>query len=173
MLSINLSVLVLLLALALSCQQEAGQESVNQTETPAAAPTPLDVGREGTAEPGRVAPLASPTAPLTTNGTPTVTATLGAPATTPVLPVPPVTGRVMISGILAVAIGDPPGESGRARQAASLRDASGKLWRLVFDGSVLPAPASLFDWNLQRVKVEGMLTAEPDTVLVISIALAP
>ena len=79
----------------------------------------------------------------------------------------------MISGILAVAIGDPPGDTGRARQAATLRDASGKLWRLAFDSNVFPAPASLFDWSLKRVNVEGMLTGEPDTILVTSMVLAP
>jgi hypothetical protein len=41
------------------------------------------------------------------------------------------------------------------------------------DSNVFDAPASLFDWNLKHVNVEGMLTGEPDTALVTSITLAP
>ena len=160
--SVKFVVLFFALALTVACQDDQTKregrlgtpelEEPGFTSTVSALPTPLSRSTQ-------TPPPATP-APELVQATPTPTP-------------PPLAGHISLSGIIAVAIGDPQGGSGPARQAARIADATGKVWRLVFDDNVFRAPASLFDWNLKRVNVEGTLTGEADTVLVTFITLAP
>src|SRR6266545_3566203 len=112
MTSINLFVLVILVALTFACESEIGQDDVSRAKT--ATPGQSATGEATTASvPVTAEPPVPPAAtrasetlivpsPSPTSRTPDASRTL----------VPSATGRVMISGVLAVAIGDPPEDSG-------------------------------------------------------------
>ncbi|MBI2765804.1 MAG: hypothetical protein HYX53_07825 [Chloroflexi bacterium] len=109
------------------------------------------------------------------SGAPTAISTLAAvpsPLASSTAQASPAPGRVTLSGVLSVAIGDPPGGSGPARTAARLTEPNGTRWTLTFDDNVFRPAGNLLGWNLKRVNVEGVSTGQPNTIVVTSLTLA-
>lgn len=142
--------------------ESVGEAAVTtEQRSPGAVPSPT---------PGEIRPATSTPSAAAVSSTPAVLAPLG-PGPTPKPGVKP--DRVVLSGVLAVRIGDPPpGSSLPPRENVRLTDKQGKVWTLTFDDTVYRPLGSLLSFNLKRVNVEGTLTAK-DTVLVTSMALDP
>jgi hypothetical protein len=178
----KLLAVLLVVGLTLGCTSEAGQESA----VPAGTATPGQTSSlEATAAPERQITAGQDRnegRPPSATSNP---ATAGSPAVPPptVRPMPTTSpspepshpgDRMMLTGTFTATFGDPPPGSGLPpRMAAVLVDIQGRRWRLLFDDTVFRPSGSLLDFSSKRVNIEGTLTTQPDTVLVMSLSLIP
>jgi hypothetical protein len=108
----------------------------------------LVVGLPSSCAPGTDTRSTSPSGTTDVGPTPTSSPT-GTTAPSPAAP-----GEIVVTGVLTVAIGDPPpGTDGSPMASATLVDDAGRRWVLVF-ADYQPS-GGLLQYNLRRVTVRG------------------
>jgi len=130
-----------------------------------------DDGGGPTAPPSATEP--GDTAEPAATATATTALTTSAPTPTTGGPSPAEDDLVMLTGLFAIVIGDPPpGSDGEARTRATLIDEDGVEWQLLVDPDVYTPTGELVQYNVKQVRVDGqVVVGEERTILVTSLEI--